>query len=107
MSRLAQHSYNLAIESHLIDTTRKCIGAVDVLRWTWGDAQSPRRSGLHSSARVGTRTRAHPRLRICGFRYVDFHFTKEGPVGVEHLYATVAAIRNIDIARRIGRNAVR
>src|ERR1019366_3702971 len=105
----AKYAQNFSFERHLVNAARKSVGRVEILRRTGRDADCPRCAGLHGAGLVFTLRgfSAHPRLRVCGYRHVDFDFADESSVGIEDLNAPVAAIRDVDIAPGIGGDAVR
>src|SRR5713101_1334294 len=109
----AAHDYDLSVKGQLEHPARERVGGVQHLFRSGRDAHRPRRAGHH-------RLRPAPRLdlreirqvadrgaRLRIVRHVDRELALERPLAVEHLDAPVAAVRDVDVALRIGGDRVR
>ena len=104
---------DLAVEPHLVDASGESIGGVEHLVRSRRDAQRPRRArclrqraagrfelgdvGDFPDRRLGTRRHRH----------VDADLAQQVAFAVEHLDAAVAAVGDVDIALRVGGDAMR
>src|SRR5690242_20244408 len=52
------------------------------------------------------RHRAHPRLRVGGYGYIQLDFSQELPIGIKYLNSVITAVRNVNVSLCIRSNAV-
>src|ERR1700677_3483388 len=117
MAHAAKNTNHLAIQRQLVDSAWIGVGAIEILGWPGADANGPRRSVLHGSVRRsrsyrsrgcgGGRGITHPHVDGGWQRYVYGDLPQICSIGIENLDAPVAAIGHVDVALRIGRDAVR
>src|SRR5262249_46132539 len=110
LARLAEIAEHLSIQAELVDAAGIGIGAVEHLVRPGGDAERPRRAWGETAAGlqiVGEiRLVADRGLGVFIERYGDLDLALEGAIGVEHLDAVVVKIADVNVALRIGGDAV-
>ena len=113
LARFAEHAEDLAVEGELIDAPRVRVRGVQHLTRTGRDVNRPRRTRRLGKPRarcfelrkVRNRSDRGYRGRIEG--HIDFDLSQQPALAVEHLDAPIATVRDVDVALRIGGDAVR
>jgi hypothetical protein len=103
----AKDAEDLSIQRHFVNPAGKCVRGVKELIGAWGDANRPGRAGMLAADGLFVRYRTHPWTGAGRHRHIQFHFSEVFPIRVKNLNPEIAAIGDIYIPLRVGRDAVR
>src|SRR6202034_79859 len=109
----AEHAKHFSIERHLVDAAWKRVRAIEPLMGGRSDAKRPGRAGRHGQRgavacqaavrRAGLRSNSCAGPRVVE-RDPDLYDSNQVSVAVEDLNASIAAVRNIEVALGVGLN---
>src|SRR6202034_4229553 len=109
----AEHAKHFSIERHLVDAAWKRVRAIEHLIGRRSDAKRPGRAGRHGQRgavacqaavrRAGLRSNSCAGPRVVE-RDSDLDDSNQVSVAVEDLNASIAAVRNIEVAFGVGLN---
>src|ERR1043166_4939750 len=97
---------HFSIQRKFVNPARESVAAIQILRASLRNADGPRRAILPSGGIAGDRI-SEPGLGVRRDRYVNRDFALDGAFRIEHLNPAIPTIRDIDVALRVGRDAVR
>src|ERR1700730_146293 len=113
LAGFAEHAEDFSVEGELIDAPWVRVRGVQRLTRTGRDANRPRRAGRLGERRsccfqlrnVRNRSDRGYRGRIEG--HIDLDLSQQLALAVEYLDTPIAPVRDVDVALRIGGDAVR